>query len=96
MMLISNGICQYEGRYAALNKNICHFLGLSPSVFSEKNPKHGNIPIIQYDATLRSGFFFFGKHAWCRVLDFFHDLRIRVKLWTESWENEGGLRVNRF
>ena len=31
MMLISNGICQYEGRYAALNENICHFLGPSPS-----------------------------------------------------------------
>ena len=36
MILISNGICQYEGKYAALKKNICHFLGPSPSVISGK------------------------------------------------------------
>ena len=27
MMLISIGICRYEGKYAVLNRNICHFLG---------------------------------------------------------------------
>ena len=35
-MLISNDICQYERKYAVLNKNICHFLRPWPSVFSEK------------------------------------------------------------
>ena len=55
MVLISNGICQYEGRYAALSKNICHFLGPSPSAISGKNPKHRNI---YNGVTLRSGFFF--------------------------------------
>ena len=56
MILISNGICQYEGKYAALKKNICHFLGPSPSVISGKKStaqKH-----IQIDSMLRSGFFF--------------------------------------
>ena len=55
MMLIPNGICQYGGRYAALNKNICHFLGPSPSVFSGKKSKAREH--IQIDAMLRSGFF---------------------------------------
>ena len=36
MVQISNGICQYERKYAVLNKNICHFLGPWPSVFSGK------------------------------------------------------------
>ena len=27
MVLISNGICQYEGKYATMNKNLCQFLG---------------------------------------------------------------------
>ena len=36
MMLIWNSICHYKGRYSVLNKNICHFLGPSPSVFSGK------------------------------------------------------------
>ena len=39
MMLISNGICSYEGKYAALKKSICHFLGPSPSVISGKISK---------------------------------------------------------
>ena len=37
MMLIQNGICQYEGKYAALNKNICQFLGPSPNAISGKS-----------------------------------------------------------
>ena len=40
MKPILNGICEYEKKYAILNKNICHFLGPSPSAFWEKNPKH--------------------------------------------------------
>ena len=43
MMLIRNGICEYVRKYAVLNKNICHFLGPSPSVLSVKNLKHGNV-----------------------------------------------------
>ena len=39
MMLILNGICQYDRKYAVLNKNICHFLEPSPSAFSGKNSK---------------------------------------------------------
>ena len=39
VMLISNGICQYEGKDAVLNKNICHFSGPSPSVFCGKKSK---------------------------------------------------------
>ena len=30
------GICQYDGKYAVLNKNLCHFLGPWPSVISGK------------------------------------------------------------
>ena len=55
MILISNGICQYEGKYAVLNKNICHFLDHHRAWFSEKKStaeKH-----IQIDSMLRSGFF---------------------------------------
>ena len=37
MMLISNGICQYERRYAALNKSICLFGTITERVFSEKS-----------------------------------------------------------
>ena len=36
MILIWNGICQYVQKYAVLNKNICHFLGPSPSALSGK------------------------------------------------------------
>ena len=32
-------ICQYAGKYAVLNKNICHFLGPSPSAISGKKSK---------------------------------------------------------
>ena len=39
MMLIWNDICQYEGRYATLNKNICHFWDRRRTRFSGKNPK---------------------------------------------------------
>ena len=58
MMLILNGICQIEGKYADMNKNICHFREPSVTVhhrarFPEKNPKLTNI---QIDAMLRSGF----------------------------------------
>ena len=35
MMLISNGICQYERRYAALKKNKQKFLGPAPSAISK-------------------------------------------------------------
>ena len=31
MMLISIGICQHEGKYARLKKNICHISGPSPN-----------------------------------------------------------------
>ena len=37
MMLIQNGICYYEGKYAALNKNICHSLVPSPSALFENS-----------------------------------------------------------
>ena len=33
MILISNGICQYEGKYVALNKNICHILGRNATLW---------------------------------------------------------------
>ena len=36
MMLIKNGICQREGKYASLNKNICHFRGRYRTGFSLK------------------------------------------------------------
>ena len=36
LMPISNGICQYLRKNAALNENICHFLGPSPSALSGK------------------------------------------------------------
>ena len=36
MMPISNSICQYVWKDAMLNKNICHFLGPSPSALSGK------------------------------------------------------------
>ena len=41
MMLISNGICQHKRIYAALNKNICHFMDrkglyIGPYTFSQK------------------------------------------------------------
>ena len=56
MVQISNGICQYERKYAVLNKNICHFLGPWPSVFSGKKSKAQKH--IQIFSMLRSGFFF--------------------------------------
>ena len=45
-----------RGKYAVLNKNICHFLGPSPSAISGKKTKAWEH--IQNDAVLRSGFFF--------------------------------------
>ena len=57
MMLISNGICQHERKYAVLNKNICHFLGQRDLRKKSKARKH-----IQIDPMLRSGFFS-AKHA---------------------------------
>ena len=55
MMLISNGICQYERKYAVLNKNICHSLGPSLSALSGK--KFQSTGTYTNDATLHSGFF---------------------------------------
>ena len=55
MMPIPNGICQYVRKYAALNKNICHFLGQSPSALSRK--KFQSIGTQTNDAMLCSGFF---------------------------------------
>ena len=43
MMLILNSICQYERRYAILNKNICHFWDRHRALFPEKNPIHRNV-----------------------------------------------------
>ena len=43
MMLIVNGIYQYERRYATLNKNICHFWDHQRASFPEKIPKQGNL-----------------------------------------------------
>ena len=77
IMLISNDMCQYKRKYAVLNKNICHFLGSSPSALSGKNPKHRKI-YKWYNAAL---WFFPGKRARWRshFLDFFfQDSRIRV------------------
>ena len=66
VMLISNGICNYDGKYANLNKNIYQFLGPWPSAISGKNPNH------------RSSGFFFVKRARIRVLDFLNqDSRLR-------------------
>ena len=39
MVQISNGICQFVRTFAVLNKNICHFLGPSPSALSGKKFK---------------------------------------------------------
>ena len=71
MILISNGICQYEGKYAALKKNICHFLGPSPSVISGKKIHSTETYTNWFNAAL--WIFFSAKHArwWSRVLDFF-------------------------
>ena len=60
IILIWNDICQYEGKYAALNKNLCHFLGPSPSVISRK--KIQRTETYTNDTMMRSGFFP-GKHA---------------------------------
>ena len=69
MILIFNGICQYEGKYAVLNKNVLNKNGLSPSVISGKHPMHGNI----YKSIQCCALDFSAKHArwWPRVLDFF-------------------------
>ena len=75
MILISNGICQNEGKYAALNKNICHFLGPSPTALSRKNSKAQEH--IQIDAMLRSGFFRNTRSV--PRFGFFQDAGIRVK-----------------
>ena len=54
-MPISNGICQYVWKDTVLNKNICHFLGPSPSALSGK--KFESTGTYKNDATLRSRFF---------------------------------------
>ena len=70
MMPISNGICQYVWKDAVLNKNICHFLGLSPGALSGK--KFQSIGTYTNDATLCSGVFPAKRARWqSRVLDFF-------------------------
>ena len=76
MVQISNGICQYERKYAVLNKNICHFLGPWPSVYLEKNPKHRNI----YKSSQCCALDFFPQNTLSDgpVLDFSQDSRIRV------------------
>ena len=79
MILISNGICQYEEKYAALKKNICHFLGPSPSVISGKKIHSTETYTNWFNAAL---WIFFpqntlgdGPAFWI----FFQDSRIRVK-----------------
>ena len=72
MMLISNGICNYERRYATLNKNICHFWDHHRAQFPEKNSKAGES--IPKDAMLRSAFSV-ERAFWV----FYQDSRIRVK-----------------
>ena len=66
LILISNGLCQYEGKYAALNKKICHFSGLA--CFAGKKPKaqkHTN------HATLRSEIFHKRRSVMVPRLDYF-------------------------
>ena len=55
MILLLNDICQYEGKYAVLNKIYANFWDHSPSALSGKNSYAAGH--IQNDATLRSGFF---------------------------------------
>ena len=43
MLVISNVICKYEGKYTILNKNICHFWDRHRARFPGKNLKHRNI-----------------------------------------------------
>ena len=78
IVLISNGICQYERRYTVLNKNICHFLGPSPSAISGKKIQIMGTYTKWCNAVL---WIFSAKRArwWSRVLDLFQDSRIRVK-----------------
>ena len=79
MVQISNGICQYERKYAVLNKNICHFLGPWPSVFSGKKIQSTET----YTNLLNAALWIFfpqntlgdGPAFWI----FFQDSRIRVK-----------------
>ena len=54
LMLISNGICQYAGRYAVLNKKICHFWDRNRASFPEKIQSTGTY---QNDATRHCIFF---------------------------------------
>ena len=77
MMLISNGICQYERKYATLNKNICHFWDRNRACFPEYNSKARKH--IQIDAMLRSGFFSEDTSVTVPRFGFFQDLWIRVK-----------------
>ena len=84
MMLIVNGIYQYERRYATLNKNICHFWDHHRARFPEKNSKAWEH--IQNDAL---DFFPYnalgdGPAFWI----FFQDSRIRVNIGSKvdfSW-----------
>ena len=50
----SNGICQYEGKYVALNKNLCHFWNRFFPIPGTKSKAHKQI---QIDGILRAGFF---------------------------------------
>ena len=56
MIQISNGICRYEGKFAALDKNICHFGDRHRARFPGKNPKAKKH--ITIDSMLRSGIIF--------------------------------------
>ena len=52
-MAYANIICQYERKYAMLNKNICHFLNRNRACFPKKSKARKHV---QIDAMLSSGF----------------------------------------
>ena len=83
-MMVPCQLGQYERTNAVLNKNICHFLGPSPSAISGKKSKAQKYIQMQRRCTLDV---FSAKRArWrSRVLDFPQDSRIRVNLKINSW-----------
>ena len=66
MMPISNDICQYEGKYAVLNKNLCHFF---PKKKIQSTETYTN------DTTLRSGFSRKTRSVMVPRFDFFSRIR---------------------
>ena len=48
-LVISNGMCQYEGKYVVLNKNICHFWDYHRACFAEKSKARKHIQIDSMD-----------------------------------------------